>query len=217
MLRLPYVADRVRDISKSSDVVLAQRSCLFNRSTSFLCNKVRHVHAVISPMLHSVRLDPWLVSAMVADWIHMARMQKVFHPNKIQISLLKAWVFMVSKKVSWRSAQHRHFVLIIDDLDQIMLSMDGETPQPLLTLVETETVFILSIDSSIVANDAKDLETIKLKNERYVEGRTMPLISRKPSLLFSCVKANKAVISSAIGAWTHSIVRLKTRKSNAND
>ena len=50
-----------------------------------------------------------------------------------------------------------------------MLSMDGETPQPSLTLVETETIFILSIDSSIVANDAKDLEIIKQKNERYVE------------------------------------------------
>lgn len=50
-----------------------------------------------------------------------------------------------------------------------MLSIDGEVPQPLLTLSETETIFILSIDSSIVANDAKDLETIKQKNERYVE------------------------------------------------
>lgn len=54
-------------------------------------------------------------------------------------------------------------------LDQIMLSMDGDIPQPSLTLVETETIFILSIDSSIVANDSKDLETIKQRNERYVE------------------------------------------------
>ena len=47
--------------------------------------------------------------------------------------------------------------------------MGGETPQPLLTLSETDTIFILSIDSCIVANDATDLEDIKKQNERYVE------------------------------------------------
>lgn len=100
----------------------------------------------------------------------MGQMPKVFRPNKTPISLLKAWVFMALKKVnSSRSVHYRCFKAIINDLDQIMLSMDGETPQPSLTLVETETIFILSIDSSIVANDAKDLEIIKQKNERYVE------------------------------------------------
>jgi len=49
------------------------------------------------------------------------------------------------------------------------MSLDGETFQPLLTLSETETIFILSLDSCIVANDAKDLEIIKQQNERYVE------------------------------------------------
>lgn len=49
------------------------------------------------------------------------------------------------------------------------MSIDGDTSQPLLTLSETETIFILSIDSSIVANDATDLEAIKQQNERYVE------------------------------------------------
>lgn len=50
--------------------------------------------------------------------------------------------------------------------------MDGEVTQPLLTLTETETIFILSIDSSIVASDAKDLDSIKQSNERYVEVST---------------------------------------------
>jgi len=49
------------------------------------------------------------------------------------------------------------------------MSIDGDISQPLLTLSETETIFILSLDSCIVANDATDLETIKQKNERYVE------------------------------------------------
>jgi hypothetical protein len=51
------------------------------------------------------------------------------------------------------------------------MSIDGDIYQPLLTLSETETIFILSMDSCIVANDATDLETIKQKNERYVEVR----------------------------------------------
>ena len=54
-------------------------------------------------------------------------------------------------------------------LDESFISMGGETPQPLLTLSETDTIFILSIDSCIVANDATDLEDIKKQNERYVE------------------------------------------------
>ena len=49
------------------------------------------------------------------------------------------------------------------------MSIDGEVTQPMLTLTETETTFILSIDSSIVASDAKDLDSIKHNNERYVE------------------------------------------------
>ncbi|UJR34108.1 hypothetical protein I4U23_021515 [Adineta vaga] len=53
--------------------------------------------------------------------------------------------------------------------DETLLSIDGEASQPLLTLTETETMFILSIDSYIVANDATDLETIQKQNERYVE------------------------------------------------
>ena len=52
-----------------------------------------------------------------------------------------------------------------------MTSLDGPVSQPLLTLSETETIFILSMDSCIVANDATDLETIKEQNERYVEVR----------------------------------------------
>ncbi|CAF0935037.1 unnamed protein product [Adineta ricciae] len=53
--------------------------------------------------------------------------------------------------------------------DESLISMDGETPQSLLTLSETDTIFVLSIDSCIVANDATDLEDIKKQNERYVE------------------------------------------------
>lgn len=49
------------------------------------------------------------------------------------------------------------------------MSLGGEPAQSLLTLSETETVFILSMDSCIVANDAKDLETIKQQNERFIE------------------------------------------------
>jgi hypothetical protein len=54
-------------------------------------------------------------------------------------------------------------------LEESLLSLDGDISQPLLTLSETETIFILSIDSCIVPNDATDLETIKQQNERYVE------------------------------------------------
>ncbi|CAF4738829.1 unnamed protein product, partial [Rotaria sp. Silwood1] len=50
-----------------------------------------------------------------------------------------------------------------------LMSLEGEISQPLLTLSETETIFILSLDSSIVANDSKDIEIIKHENERYVE------------------------------------------------
>ncbi|CAF2726680.1 unnamed protein product [Rotaria sp. Silwood2] len=52
---------------------------------------------------------------------------------------------------------------------QSLMSLEGEISQPLLTLSETETIFILSLDSSIVANDSKDIEIIKHDNERYVE------------------------------------------------
>ncbi len=68
------------------------------------------------------------------------------------------------------------FKLIIEDfiysllyLEQSLLSLDGETAQPSLTLSETETVFILSMDSCIVASDAKDLEAVKQQNERFIE------------------------------------------------
>ncbi|CAF0773122.1 unnamed protein product [Rotaria sordida] len=50
-----------------------------------------------------------------------------------------------------------------------LMSLEDEISQPLLTLSETETIFILSLDSAIVANDSKDLEIIKYENERYVE------------------------------------------------
>ncbi|CAF0774488.1 unnamed protein product [Rotaria sordida] len=50
-----------------------------------------------------------------------------------------------------------------------LMSLEDEISQPLLTLSETETIFILSLDSAIVANDSKDLEIIKHENERYVE------------------------------------------------
>lgn len=59
--------------------------------------------------------------------------------------------------------------LFLEYLEQSLESLQGETAQPLLTLTETETTFILSLDSSIVANDSKDLEGIKQENERYVE------------------------------------------------
>jgi len=68
------------------------------------------------------------------------------------------------------------FKLIIEDfiysllyLEQSLMSLDGETAQPSLTLSETETVFILSMDSCIVASDAKDLEAVKQQNERFIE------------------------------------------------
>jgi hypothetical protein len=51
------------------------------------------------------------------------------------------------------------------------LSLHGEPAQPLLTLSETETVFILSMDSCIVASDATDLEAVKQQNERFIEVR----------------------------------------------
>lgn len=47
--------------------------------------------------------------------------------------------------------------------------MAGDAGQPLLTLVETDTIFILSMESSIVANDSKDLDSIKQQNERFIE------------------------------------------------
>ncbi|CAF0989978.1 unnamed protein product [Rotaria magnacalcarata] len=50
-----------------------------------------------------------------------------------------------------------------------LIPLEDEIIQPLLTLTETDTIFILSLDSSIVANDSKDLELIKQENERYVE------------------------------------------------
>ncbi|CAF0932053.1 unnamed protein product [Adineta steineri] len=53
--------------------------------------------------------------------------------------------------------------------EESLTSMDGETPQPSLTLSETETIFILSMDSCIVAEDATEVETIKQQNERYIE------------------------------------------------
>ncbi len=56
-------------------------------------------------------------------------------------------------------------------IEPSLLSLDGDISQPLLTLSETETTFILSMDSCIVADDATDLETIKQQNERYVEVR----------------------------------------------
>lgn len=81
------------------------------------------------------------------------------------------------------------------------MSLAGDPSQPLLTLTETDTVFILSMDSSIVANDAKDLETIKQQNERFIE----VMIEEKErtrlnviSNLFSYVKIDKAVIYSVI-------------------
>jgi len=49
------------------------------------------------------------------------------------------------------------------------MSLVGEAASPLLTLTETDTIFILSMDSCIVANDATNLEIIKEQNERYVE------------------------------------------------
>ena len=54
-------------------------------------------------------------------------------------------------------------------LDQPIITSHGEADESLLTLSETDTVFILSIDSCLVANDACDLETVKQSNERYAE------------------------------------------------
>lgn len=54
-------------------------------------------------------------------------------------------------------------------LELSTFASEGSTPQPMLTLVETETIFLLSIDSIIVANSSPDLESIKQKNERFVE------------------------------------------------
>ncbi|CAF0905342.1 unnamed protein product [Didymodactylos carnosus] len=53
--------------------------------------------------------------------------------------------------------------------EKTFVSEDPRDQQPTLTMSETETIFILSMDSSIVANDAKDLEEIKESNERYAE------------------------------------------------
>jgi hypothetical protein len=77
------------------------------------------------------------------------------------------------------------------------MSLGGDTSQPLLTLTETETVFILSIDSCIIANDAEDLETIKQQNERYVEVKK---ITKNKYFMrdFSYVKVNKGAIYSVI-------------------
>ena len=82
-----------------------------------------------------------------------------------------------------------------------LMSMAGDPSQPLLTLTETDTVFILSMDSSIVANDSKDLETIKQQNERFIEVTTKEKDLICPDLiayLFSYVKIGKAVIYSVI-------------------
>lgn len=49
------------------------------------------------------------------------------------------------------------------------MSLAGDASQPLLTLIETETIFVLSMESSIVANDSKDLDAIKQQNERFIE------------------------------------------------
>jgi hypothetical protein len=49
------------------------------------------------------------------------------------------------------------------------MSIYGEAAQSLLTLSETETIFILSMDSCIVASDAKDIEVVKQQNERFIE------------------------------------------------
>ena len=49
------------------------------------------------------------------------------------------------------------------------MSLAGDASQPLLTLIETDTIFILSMESSIVANDSTDLDTIKQQNERFIE------------------------------------------------
>lgn len=81
------------------------------------------------------------------------------------------------------------------------MSIAGDISQPLLTLSETETIFILSIDSSIVADNATDLETIKQRNERYVEVKIKKktfFLSFLYICLFSYVKVNKVVIYSVI-------------------
>ena len=86
-------------------------------------------------------------------------------------------------------------------LELSLMSMAGDASQPLLTLTETETVFILSLDSSIVANDSKDLEAIKQQNERFIEvmieGRDH-ICPNLISFLFSYVRIGKAVIYSVI-------------------
>lgn len=63
-----------------------------------------------------------------------------------------------------RSRCHRS-----SSVEETLLSVDGDTAQPSLTLSETETIFVLSIDSCIVSNEAQDLETVKKQNERYAE------------------------------------------------
>lgn len=64
-----------------------------------------------------------------------------------------------------------------------MISLEGEIVQPMLTLNETETIFILSLDSSIVASDSKDIESIKKENERYVEVKNLNKIIKISSYL----------------------------------
>ena len=54
-------------------------------------------------------------------------------------------------------------------VDQPIITSDGDVSDSLLTLSETDTVFILSIDSCLVADDATDLDTVKQSNERYAE------------------------------------------------
>ena len=93
----------------------------------------------------------------------------------------------------------QYFINFLFDLEQSLLSIHGEAAQPLLTLSETDTIFILSMDSCIVANDATDLDAVKQQNERFIE----VIVKNKQYFLlrwsiFSYVKQDKVVIYTVI-------------------
>ena len=89
-------------------------------------------------------------------------------------------------------------------VDQPIITSNGEAAESLLTLSETETVFILSIDSCLVADDATDLETVKQSNERYAEvkaegkGDRSGDVDDRLLLTFSYARVGKEAICTVI-------------------
>lgn len=84
--------------------------------------------------------------------------------QSMAVHMLDDGSFRLSMKIVFL---RRTFHFLVEE--QPILSLGGEPSESMLNLVETDTIFVLSIESSIVSNDSPDLEAVKQKNERFVE------------------------------------------------